>query len=344
MKKLFIAVISMAALASCTQEDIVINNANNAIAFDNAFVSTTTKAIDPSITTDSIDNFQVWGNTKGDHLNSVVVPIFKNETVSKVSSGDWTYDVNKTQYWIDGNKYNFAAVKNGNVTELADGLPKTINYSLTGTTPGPDLLYATYACEATATGNPKVAFTFAHLLSKAVFTFKNTTPAAQVGATQPANIYKVTNICVSGLAAGADYVITNGVGAWENYIYSDREEYFGDIVAATETEVKSAAEIREKESGKSNYERLLIPGTHNVTITCKITLYNGYVDNTRIVDVIDYSKTVSLTFHKGVAYNLILKAGLQQSIEFKVVKVENWNNPYENVNTPEQGHDNTPNA
>ena len=339
MKKLFIAVISMAALASCTQEDIVINNANNAIAFDNAFVSATTKAIDPSITTDSIDNFQVWGNTQGDHDNDApVVPIFNNETVSKASSGDWTYDVNKTQYWIDGNTYNFAAVKNGNVTELADGLPKTINYSLTGTTPGPDLLYATYACEATATGNPKVAFTFAHLLSKAVFTFKNTTTDAKDG---PANIYKVTNIRVSGLDAGADYVIENGVGAWTNNTNSDREEYFGDIVGADETAVTYAAEIKEQESGKSNYERLLIPGTHDVRITCKITLYNDYVDNSRIVDVIDYDNTVTLTFEKGVAYNLILKAGLQQSIEFKVVKVKDWNNPYDNVNNiPVQGHDN----
>ena len=344
MKKLFIAVISMAALASCAQEDIVINNANNAIAFDNAFVSTTTKAIDPSITTDSITDFQVWGNTKGDHTGAPVVPIFTNETVSKVS-GNWTYDVDKTQYWIDGNTYNFAAVKNGNVTELADGLPKTINYSLINDTPGPDLLYASYGpYEAEATGNSEVPFTFAHLLSKAVFTFENTTPDKKDGATtQPANIYKVTNIRVSGLDAGADYVIENGVGAWTDNANGDREEYFGDIVGADETAVKSAAEIREKQIGKSNYERLLIPGTHNVTITCKITLYNDYVDDSRIVDVIDYSKEVELTFQKGVAYNLILKAGLQQSIEFKVVKVENWNDPVD-VNTPEQGHDNTPSA
>ena len=341
MKKLFIAVISMAALASCAQEDIVINNANNAIAFDNAFVSTTTKAIDPSITTDSIADFQVWGNTKGDHLNSVVVPIFEAEPVSKdLVSGNWTYAVNKTQYWIDGNTYNFAAVKNGNVTELADGLPKTINYSPNGT----DLLYATASnIEGKATGNSKVAFTFKHLLSKAVFSFQNTTPAAAAGSTQPANIYKVTNIQISGLDANANYDVASG--KWENNTDGGHIENFGNIVGAdSKQENKEAEPIHEQQSGKSNYERLLIPGTHNVTISCKITLYNGSVADNRIVDVIDYNKDVTLTFQKGVAYNLILQAGLQQSIEFEVEEVENWTNPYVDVDTPEQGHDNTPSA
>ncbi len=336
MKKLFIAVISMAALASCTQEDIVINNANNAIAFDNAFVSTTTKAIDPSITTDSIDNFQVWGNTQGDHTNAPVVPIFKNETVSN-ASGVWAYDVKKTQYWIDGNTYNFAAVVNGvvNDAELVNGLPQTIHY----TAGNGDLLYATASnIEGKATGNSKVAFTFAHLLSKAVFSFQNTTPAAAAGSTQPANIYKVTDVKISGLAKDAVYDVTNG---WELY-NGNHTASFGNIVDSNETDktATDAKEILELQWGKSLNECLLIPGTHNVTITCTITLYNGSVADNRIVDIINYNKTVQLTFHKGVAYNLILKAGLQQSIEFEVEKVENWNDPYIDVNTPAQGHDN----
>ena len=342
MKKLFIAAISMAALASCAQEDIVINNANNAIAFDNAFVSTTTKAIDPSITTTSIADFQVWGNTKGDHDGSVVVPIFEAEPVSN-ASGDWAYDVNKTQYWIDGNTYNFAAVKNGTVTKLEKGLPATIHYSLDTTGPDLDLLYATYGpYEAEATGNSKVAFKFSHLLSKAVFTFKNTTPAAQVGATdQPDNIYKVTNIEISGLDADANYDVASG--KWMDNTNNNHTEEFGDIVAADATEVKSAAEIREQESGKSNYERLLIPGTHNVTITCTITLYNGTVADNRIVDVIDYKYSLSLTLEAGHSYNFFLSAGLNDSIKFRVDEVKGWTDvDAPAVDTP--NHDNTPSA
>ena len=345
MKKLFIAVISMAALASCTQEDIVINNANNAIAFDNAFVSTTTKAIDPSITTDNIVNekFYVWGTTQGDHAaNAPIVPIFTEEEVA-FEDGDWAYDVNKTQYWIDGNTYNFAAVKNGTVTKLEKGLPATIHYSLGNTGPDLDLLYASYGpYEAEATGNSKVVFKFSHLLSKAVFTFKNTTPAAQVGATdQPDNIYKVTKIEISGLDADANYDVASG--KWIDNTNSNHTEEFGDIVAADATAVTDAAEIREQESGKSNYERLLIPGTHNVIITCTITLYNGTVADNRIVDVIDYKYPLSLTLEAGHSYNFLLSAGLNDSIKFHVDEVKGWTDvDAPAVDTP--NHDNTPSA
>lgn len=338
MKKLFIAVLSMAALASCAQEDVVYNNDNNAIKFDNAFVGNTTKAVDPSITTSTIQDFQVWGTTQGDHsVDAPIVPIFTNETVS-VNTGVWTYDVNKTQYWIDGNTYNFVAIKNAKSVALNDAthLPEDITYTANDTT---DLLYATASnIEGKATGNSKVAFTFSHLLSKAVFSFQNTTPAAAAGSTQPANIYKVTNVQISGLAENAVYDVNNG---WESHT-GNHTATFGHIVDsnATSETATDAKEILEQQWGKSYNECLLIPGTHNVTISCTITLYNGTATPERVVDVIDYNQTVQLTFAPGVAYNLVLKAGLTESIQFHVEAVDNWNFPYYDVNTPEQGHDN----
>lgn len=335
MKKLFIAVLSMAALASCAQEDVVYNNDNNAIKFDNAFVGNTTKAIDPSITNDNIvaKTFYVWGTTKGDHAdNAPIVPIFVEEEVS--FDGGWNYAENKTQYWIDGNEYKFAAVVNGVVedAELVNGLPQTIHY----TAGNGDLLYAAYGpYPAEASGNPAVPFSFEHLLSKAVFTFTNTTPANTTAS--PDNIYKVTNIQISGLGNEAAYDVTTGWGTSTGSYTAT----FGDIVAADATTVVAAAEIKEQGNGKSNYECLLIPGTHNVTITCTITLYNGEAIPERVVDVINYNKTIPLTLAKGIAYNLNLTAGLTQPIEFKAQAVANWNNPYEEVNDiPEQGHDN----
>ena len=339
MKKLFLSVFAIAALASCMQDETLGAAQRENIVFENAFVDNTTKAIDPSITTtgeNAISTFQVWGTTQGDHTNAAIVPIFANETVEKDDNGVWGYADNKTQYWIDGNVYNFSAVVNGTATLGVNGLPATINYVASS---GKDLLFATYGpYEAEENNNPKVDFTFAHLLSKAVFTFENTTPEGNVNS--PANIYEVTNIQISGLDANADYDVT--ANAWTNNTSGDFTLNFGDIVAADANSVVSAAPIAEGESGKSNYEHLLIPGTHNVTITCKITLYNGYVDESRIVDVINYNKTLDITFQKGVAYNLNLKAGLKQAIEFKVTAVESWNDPYVETNVPEQGHDNTP--
>ncbi len=330
MKKLFIAVLSMATLASCFQSEFAVDQA---IDF-NTYVGSTTKAIDPSINNDNITDysFYVWGNTQGDHAaDAPIVPIFEEVEVDYVG-GVWAYGVEHTKYWIAGNKYNFAAVVNGVVdnTALVDGLPKTISYTA-GT--DLDLLYADAKnIIAKASGNQKVAFTFEHLLSKAVFTFTNTTTPVVAGA--PANIYKVTDIKISGLGQSATYDVTAGWGASTGTYEAD----FGHIVAIGESNAAAVAiPVAEQESGKSNYEHLLIPGTHNVTITCKITLY----DNGAVVDEIPYSQTINgLTLQKGTAYNFSLKAGLEQTIEFNVNPVNDWNNPYVDVNTPVQGHDN----
>lgn len=319
----------MATLASCFQSEFAVDQA---IDF-NTYVGSTTKAIDPSITTATISEFYVWGTTQGDHAtNAPIVPIFEKVAVG-YAGGVWAYGVEHTKYWIAGNKYNFAAVVNGEVdnnTDLVDGLPQTISYTA-GT--DLDLLYADAKnIVAKASGNDKVAFTFEHLLSKAVFTFTNTTTPVVAGA--PANIYKVTDIKISGLGKSATYDVTAGWGTSTGTY----EANFGHIVDANEANEDAAAiGVAEQESGKSNYEHLLIPGTHNVTITCKITLY----DNGAVVDEIPYSQTINgLTLQKGTAYNFSLKAGLEQTIEFNVTPVKDWNNPYVDVNTPVQGHDN----
>ena len=331
MKKLFIAVLSMATLASCFQSELALDQA---IDF-NTYVGSTTKAIDPSIDNDNITeySFYVWGTTQENITGAPIVPIFKNVEVDYVG-GVWKYDPQYTQYWFSGNKYHFAAVVNGEVKTLANGLPKTISYTA-GT--DKDLLYARTAPEGitrVSNNSKTVAFTFEHLLSKAVFTFTNTTPENTTNS--PANIYKVTNIQISGLGNEAAYDVTTGWGTSTGSYTAT----FGDIVAADATAVVDAAEIKEGGKGKSNHECLLIPGTHNVTITCTITLYNGVADENHVVDIINYNKTLPLTLAEGTAYNLNLTAGLTQAIEFKAEAVANWNNPYEPVDAPEQGHDN----
>lgn len=321
MKKLFIAVLSMATLASCFQSELALDQA---IDF-NTYVGSTTKAIDPSINNDNITDhsFYVWGTTQENITGAPIVPIFKNVEVDYVG-GVWKYDPQYTQYWFSGNKYNFAAVVNGVVADatLVEGLPKTISYTA-GT--DLDLLYARTAQDITrdSNGAATVAFTFEHLLSKAVFTFTNTTPANTNGA--PANIYKVTNIEISGLDAAAVYDVESG---WTNNENADLDVEFGNIVASNESDKNNTAaiEVKEQESGKSLYEHLLIPGTHNVTISCNIVLYNGVADADHIVKTIPYSETHTITLGKGKAYNFALSAGLEEIIDFKVNTVNEWEN------------------
>lgn len=340
MKKILLAVLSIAALASCAQDEILGVAKDEAIVFKNAFVDNATKAIDPSITNvggaNAISEFYVWGTTQGDHDGAKIVPIFENEKVDNAAD-EWMYSAGKTQYWIDGNTYNFAAVVNGNVTKLQDGLPLTINYDVKNTK-GADLLYARSQENIIGkkSGNEKVGFTFSHLLSKAVFTFKNTTPRNVNNS--PENIYKVTNIMIKGLASDADYnVLTGEWGGHSN----DLTENFGNIVDAKEKgEDVAALGIREQSAGMSNYERLLIPGKYTVTISCTITLYNGKDTEDRIVDIINYENDIDLVLEKGVAYNFCLSAGLTETIQFKVDKVEKWNDTLEDIYAPESEHKN----
>ena len=308
----------MATLASCFQSEFAVDQA---IDF-NTYVGSTTKAIDPSITTATINEFYVWGTTQQNITGAPIVPIFVQEPVTGSTTTSWSYDPNNIKYWIAGNKYNFAAVVNGEVdnnTDLVDGLPQTISY-----TAGTDLelLYADAKnIVAKASGNEKVGFTFEHLLSKAVFTFKNTTPANTNGA--PANIYKVTDIKISGLDAAAVYDVESG---WKQNTNADLNVEFGNIVASTESDKNNtdAIVVVEQGVGKSLYEHLLIPGTHNVTITCNIVLYNDVADAAHVVKTIPYSNTLSITLEKGKAYNFALSAGLTETIDFKVNTVNTW--------------------
>ena len=62
MKKLFVAVLAVAGLAACNTEETVLVQGPAPIAFDGSFVETrATEAVDPSITTENITAFDVWG-------------------------------------------------------------------------------------------------------------------------------------------------------------------------------------------------------------------------------------------------------------------------------------------
>ena len=343
MKKIILATLAAAALVACAQEDVVVAPKGEAIAFDNAFVDNTTKAIDPSITTKTLDQFLVYGTTQGDHdVNAPIVRIFDGVEVTgavtatdgegNVTARSWSYADSYTQYWIDGNKYNFAAIKNGTVASYENELPETIKYTADGKT---DLLYAEAKnnIEGKNTGNGPVAFTFDHLLSKAVFTFTNTTPDD----VDTKYYYKVESITISGLSSKANYTVSNKT--WTE-TEAGHVASFGNIVAdGTIADSADAVPVNEEETLSSNYQRLLIPGTRNVTISCTITLYYGSDD--KVVDVINYSKAMDLTLVKGTAYSFNLQAGLNDPIKFTVSKVEGWNDPATVVpNVPQPDHDN----
>ena len=344
MKKVIFALAAVVALAACSNEETTIKQSREAINFNDAFVENTTRAIDPSITTGTISSFKVYGTTQGDEKNAngdviaPVVNIYSGVDVTKavVANGignadSWWYEGDYVQYWIEGNTYNFAAVVNGTVdTDDATGMPETISYAADGVT---DLLYAEYTTTGQKTGNATVGFTFDHLLSKVKFTFKNTSAAGS----NDNYTYKVTGLQITGTPASGEYTVANYLtsnDAWTRN--NSATTTYGHIVDKDEDDDDAVAiDVAPGAYGVSNYERLVIPGTYNINVKCRIAL----LYNDEEVDVTNYNENVDVTFADGCAYNLVLSGSVGEQIMFTCTKVNDWDTDH---NDDGNGNDVTP--
>ena len=311
MKKTLIAILALAAVAACNKAEVVDMNPGDAISFSNAFVDNATKAAtDPSLgtTTNPLKAFKVWGTVNNTNGNPVA--IFANDDVTGTvgENSTWT-TTDKTQYWVEGAKYNFAALVNaGNVELGTDLLPATVTYAADGTT---DLLYAKsneYTGQP-AGSNVKVALTFEHLLSKAKFTVNNTTVDTDY-------TYSVTGIQISNTFAEGTYSIANqkwSATKTEALVFGDIE----NVVNGTPVECVS--------------EKLLIPGEYTATIEFTVNLYykGQLISSTPYTETT--AKTAVLDLTKGYAYNFNLTLGLNDPIQFTVTEKPEWVSPTTDV-------------
>ena len=307
MKKILFSVFAVAALASCAQDEIVGKYNQEAIGFGNAFVDNATKAAsDPSYgTTDKpLDEFKVWGTVKS--TSNDPVAIFGNGTTGDTVEGTvgegsvWNCK-SKTQYWIEGAEYNFAAVVDGTVKSLGeDLLPAEIEF--TATDGAVDLLYAKsdqYIGKPTGK-NVKVEFTFSHLLSKVKFTVKNNSSEA-VGYS-----FKVHSIVIKGATAGTCAVpaIT-----WDGFTTGD--------INFKEINIKAGETSTECEA-----EKLLIP--KEVTISFKVDI----ICNGETITTTSYPKsgTLNHTLVAGNSYNFNINVSVGDPIQFTVTTNPTWAN------------------
>ena len=311
MKKLFISMLAVAALASCSQEDVIVADKGEEIGF-NSFVENSTRATDPSLNTETFTSFNVWGTIDG---TGNAVAIYAGDLVSGTIGANSTWTCDKTQYWINGAVYNFTGVKNGTVATLDNGLPKTITFAYTNGSV--DLVYArSKQYTGKAADNDKVALEFKHLLSKVKFTLENTTSdATNVGVyTYTLTDVKITNAIVDGTYTVADTKNVNDtynvVGAWTNNQTSGTEVTFENIIGVTNGTSMDSAN-----------EKLIIPMT-NATVSYNVNIYYGG----EIITTIPGSATVA-EFKPGYAYNLKLSTGLNNEIKFTVTEEPEWATP-----------------
>ena len=178
MKKIFVAVMAMAAFAACSNEEQIAAPKGQEIAFGDAFVDNATKAIYESA--DDITGFTVWGNVKG---TGDVVALYGDTGANVTRNSEeldaaWNCDV--VRYWTPSCDYSFVAIANGIAAELTNGVPTKIGYTVNASEPA-DLIYGATTAKTDGQSNPiegvnsnkVVAFTMQHLLSRVKVSFKN---------------------------------------------------------------------------------------------------------------------------------------------------------------------------
>lgn len=326
MKKIFTAVLALAAVAACNKAEVIGVNDSNAIAFDNAFVDNATKSVnDPSFTNTKLFNdFAVFGFVEG-------AVLFDGTQVSKDIDNDdlesdWKYA--GTQYWIAGAKYNFHAVApmtdGGWEKTAADATSTSLSFTNNGTT---DLLYATAAQEGKVSGNQQVAFSFRHVLSKVKFSFENAYNATNA-------TIKVKNVVITNPHKTANVVLTDAT-QWNGH-----ETAAGFTLAfGMATDNESTTDTKENvevayacgATYESQNECFLIPSTtyqYKVTFTVELLVSNT------LVATYDHAVTAEFAPAPGNSYDIkaVINAEnidpnhAQEPIEFTVNELSDWAN------------------
>ena len=297
MKKLFISMLAVAALVSCSKEQTIVADQGELIGF-NSFVENSTRA---DYSTADINTINVYGT-----VNNVLIydhtPVTRPSTEAGVGyNADWKCDVK--QYWIANAPYKFAAlvdVPKTNISFDQYGMPASFTYTADGVT---DVLYDYFATTGKKENNSTVPFTFKHLLSKVHFTVTNLSQLANY-------TYTISNVKVTNTRPDGTYTVyttDEGTGSWAS------TATLGDTsFDPIENVVKGTPE--------TNADLLLIPGT-SVGISFTVTLS---VDG-KAVSTYNYEKAGVVTLEQNTIYNFGVEFTPGEVINFTVTAQPNWN-------------------
>lgn len=295
MKKTFIAIMAIAALAACNKAEVLETAKGDAIAFGEAFVDNATKATDNTYSgTKGLTQFNVYGTVTG---TAGTVNIFDGVPVTgTVGAAEWSYDAQYAQYWIPGADYDFVGIVDADAVAQNDlKMPTAITYNTAGQK---DLLYATAHVEDATATQGVVNMTFSHLLSKAQFTVTSNTAGGYY--------HSVTGIKVSNFETGT-YTIADGT--WAGKTAKDIE--FGSVENVTSTDTK----------GKTNAtQMLLIPNAATFNVTFTVDLYKNDVKLGTETKTIP----VDTDLVKGNAYNFTIECSVGNPIKFSVTNDPTW--------------------
>lgn len=314
MKKILLSAFAIFAMMACNNEEPVRLQEQSLITFEDSFVEAKTRAEDPSITTGTIDAFDVWG-----FINLPSGVVFNQERVTKSEEG-WGYK--NLQYWMPEMPYYFyavAPVDDANIvvdkTNMDTKGLGTISFTnVDGTT---DLLYASKHVSTVGVdvinNAPSVELKFMHLLSKIKFTFTNGFPNENTS-------LKVKDIMITNAPAKGSVAVYN----------KEREDFSWTLVQGETTELAFGdVALAALASDECAAERLTIPADANrtYTITFKLELFYGNQlagESTKELTLenqefaIGKNYNITATINNENFYDAALKP-----IEF-TVEVEDW--------------------
>lgn len=343
-KSLLFCGVAALAFASCTQNEVLDVNENRAIGFDNAFINNGTRSIkDPSYTNATLPDFTVYGYVYKTGASGTNQKIFEGVKVTN-STGNWQYDAQYTQYWVNGNTYVFGGIAPheagtvSNVTLSNDKVGMVVAFTNVDT-PQKDLLHAapTKVEVGSDSYNTPVTMTFSHQLSKAKFSFLNSVGTGYT--------VKVTDVKITNAKRTGNLTISGGSttpNAWSDQGGTDLTLNFGNAVNNDAT-AETAVAIPNASEYETYHEKLLIPTAGSVSYNVSFTteLLQGSVSLGK------YTHTVTIRgveLKPGYCYDF--KAVLTKDnvldpdkplnpITFTVDTFNGWDNSDENQTVPE---------
>lgn len=322
MKKLFFFALTgvAAILAGCTKTETVEIPDSRAIDFSGAYIGNAveTRAQDnpENITDASITEFIVYGG-----YNGTMTDVFNAESVTGTSGGAWTYT--NTEYWVNGETYDFAAYAPAAVSSVATVAADATNKALSFTdftsdaSNQNDLLYAhVNVPTVNAADQGPVTFNFTHALSKIRFTLTNAIDGKLT----------IKNFKVYGMKSQGDYTYQTGSSmGWNNV-----DTQVGSDAAFTSTDQEIAAVGGTAKTG----DFLVIP--QNVTASAMTVTFTATFTNNSGDEVLTDKPVIATlpagSWTPGQCYNYNLNItmdvidpdGTMKPIVFSDPVVEAW--------------------
>ena len=309
---------ALAALAACSNEEIVSFDKGEAIGFGNPFVENSTRAaIDASYSgTKELTSFKVYGTVTGN--GNTILLYNGNEVVGKVGDAVWGCTGDE-QYWVPNCSYKFYAIADATSVSPTDAMPTTITYN-ENTTANGDLLLATVEDTTDpqagpSKGNP-VKFTFTHLLSKAHFTFKK----GEYNNTR--YTFTVKNIKFTDAYKSGVYNINIAAGTWGSQ-NNKGELSFGNLEGNI-TRDNAATGLQ------SANARQFVPATYTASNPLTISFDVVMMLDGKELSTVNHTKKfpaeggADYTFAKNKAYNFEVTLGDNNAITFTVQALTSW--------------------